>query len=185
MGRYSRLQEFVRRGEGRAVVEVTLSNTGEDAFRPEVYGRTITFRRTILATGVATVQLLDEAGEVVRQPGREGEAVRLARREGAAALEHLHIHLGNPVTVLHQDEARAGLVLQAADLLYRFFQVSYCKSTVIPRPQRATLLEQLMADLGAGRLEVERTRRALTSGRAAARELGRQVRPQHIMLNWL
>ena len=134
VGRYSRLQEFVRRGEGRAVVEVTLSNAGEDAFRPEVYGRTITFRRTILASGASSVQLMDEAGEVVGRMGREGEAARLARREGAAALEHLHISMDNPLMVLHQDEARAGLALHSPDLLYRFFQVSCSSSLGTPAP---------------------------------------------------
>ena len=49
--RYSRLQDFVRRGAMRAVIQITLANTGDEAYRPEVYGRSVTFQRTITEGG--------------------------------------------------------------------------------------------------------------------------------------
>ncbi len=47
---------------------MTLRNTGEDAFKPEVYGSSLTFQRTIFESGSSAYLLKDEAmRDVVRK----------------------------------------------------------------------------------------------------------------------
>ena len=46
----------------KAVIEVTLSNEGEDAFKPDEYGKSITFIRTINQSGQSSVVLKDAQG---------------------------------------------------------------------------------------------------------------------------
>lgn len=41
------ISEFVKEGETTAEIEITLSNTGINAYRPDVYGETITICRSI------------------------------------------------------------------------------------------------------------------------------------------
>jgi hypothetical protein len=62
---YNRLGRLIREGSrDAAVVRVTLLNTGEDAYKPEVYGREIKIERRIPKSGAAGYRLISVKGEV-------------------------------------------------------------------------------------------------------------------------
>ena len=115
--RYTRLQDFIQKGFQRAVVQVTLRNEGEDAYKPEVYGRAITFQRNITANGHSTVVIMNEQLVKIKKSNRE------AREEGKRILEGFRINTDNPVSILQQEEAKVLLRVESPEKLYNFFKV--------------------------------------------------------------
>ena len=105
VGRYSRLGDFVRKGSQRATIAVTLHNTGDEAYRQERYGRSLTFRRTICLKGLSTLELVDWKGSVI-------VSGRAALQEAANILRALNIQLENPLTILQQDHAKEMLQVE-------------------------------------------------------------------------
>ncbi len=66
--RYSKVSDFIKKDTGRSVIQVTLRNTGEDAYKPELYGTSLTFQRTIFETGSSAYLLKDQhMRDVVRK----------------------------------------------------------------------------------------------------------------------
>ena len=45
--RFNKVTEFIKKGCSKTIIQVTLSNVGEDAYKPEIFGKSITFQRTI------------------------------------------------------------------------------------------------------------------------------------------
>ena len=113
--RYSRVQDFVQKGSRRAVVQVTLSNEGEDAYKPDVFGEAITFKRTITDAGASAVSLVGETSHTV-----SGKA---AREEGARIQKAFNISVDNPIVILQQDQAKELLKMESPGKLYNFFVV--------------------------------------------------------------
>ena len=124
--RYSRVQDFVQKGRRRAVVQVTLRNDGEDAYKPELYGKAITFKRTISDTGASAVSLVGETSHKV-----SGKA---AREEGARIQKAFNISVDNPIVILQQDQAKELLKMESPAKLYNFFVVStsFCSKLLLP-----------------------------------------------------
>ena len=119
--RYSRIQDFVKKGCRRAVVEVTLRNDGEDAYKPDVYGRAITFKRTISDKGASAVSLVGESSHTV--------SGRAAREEGARIQKTFNISVDNPIVILQQDQAKELLKMESPAKLYNFFVVRRTSSS--------------------------------------------------------
>ena len=66
--RYSKVSDFIKKDTGRAVIQVTLRKRGEDAYKPELYGASLTFQRTIFDSGSSANLLKDEnMRDVVRK----------------------------------------------------------------------------------------------------------------------
>ncbi|KAJ0026850.1 hypothetical protein NQD34_017850 [Periophthalmus magnuspinnatus] len=59
------LKGFVKEGESSAEVSITLRNKGRDAFKPDVYGSSITIDMRISHDGLRTYKLKSKAGQVV------------------------------------------------------------------------------------------------------------------------
>ncbi len=116
--RYSKLQDFIQKGHQRAVVQVSLRNEGEDAYKPEVYGKAITFQRTINDNGTSAVLIMDEKMTKVKKGTKE------ARDEGKRILELFRINTDNPIAILQQEEAKELLKVESPGNLYNFFQVT-------------------------------------------------------------
>ena len=125
VGRYSRLGDFVRKGSQRATIAVTLHNTGDEAYRQERYGRSLTFRRTICLKGLSTLELVDWKGSMI-------VSGRAALQEAANILRALNIQLDNPLTILQQDHAKEMLQVEKPEKLYSFFEsatmISQCRA---------------------------------------------------------
>ena len=116
--RYSKLQDFIMKDKQKAVIQITLRNEGEDAYRPDVYGIAITFQRSLLDNGQSAVMLLDENLVKVKKSTKE------AREEGKRILEAFRINTDNPIAILQQEEAKELLRVESPQNLYNFFQVN-------------------------------------------------------------
>lgn len=57
--------DFVRHDASKAEIKVTLCNEGDDAFRPEKYGKEIGIERVIYANGSSKIAIYDENKQMV------------------------------------------------------------------------------------------------------------------------
>lgn len=154
--RYNKLQDFIQKGHNRAIVQVTLKNEGEDAYKSEVYGPSITFQRTINDNGQSSVFIKDHKQNVVKK------ATKDAREEGKRILENFRINTDNPIAILQQEEAKELLKVESPENLYTFFQ-------------KATLLKQCIDQYSAAKTELEKTRNTIETKRVQIRDLGKQL----------
>lgn len=105
-GRASSLSGLVSHGKPKAVVRVTLSNLGDNAFRPDLYGPVIHVERTI--PGPKPGGGSGGAGTVVLLNARE-ERVSSRRADLEMLCEHFGIDASNPAAILTQDTAKTFL----------------------------------------------------------------------------
>ena len=114
-----------KRATQKATIAVTLHNTGDEAYRQERYGISLTFRRTICIKGLSTLELVDWKGSVI-------VSGRVALQEAANILRALNIQLENPLTILQQDHAKEMLQVEKPEKLYSFFEsatmISQCRA---------------------------------------------------------
>eukprot|EP00978_Attheya_sp_CCMP212_P038460 scaffold190887_cov50-Attheya_sp.AAC.2 len=107
------LKELVRKegSNSGAKVRVTLLNGGEDGYKREMYGDSITIERSItLRGGYNGYRLLDHDGKERSRSKKDLEAM----------LDQLNIQVDNPVAVLDQEEAKKFLTGRPQDK-YDFF----------------------------------------------------------------
>jgi chromosome segregation ATPase len=83
-----------------AEIVVRLKNQGEDAYRPDLYGKTICIERRILRDGTSTYRLRN---------GETNAVISTKREELMAICDHMGIQLDNPMNVLSQETAKAFL----------------------------------------------------------------------------
>ena len=135
--RYSKVAEFIKKGASKATIQVTLKNCGDDAYKPETYGRSITFQvdlrsaifltellifqRTINESGTSAYLVKDEEMKDVVRKSKD------AKDECQRILEKFQIQVESPIVILQQDEAKEMLKVESADKLYKFFE----KATLI------------------------------------------------------
>ncbi|KAM8965073.1 structural maintenance of chromosomes protein 6-like [Sarcophilus harrisii] len=96
-------RQFVKEGQTSANISVTLRNTGENAFKSEVFGDSITVQQCICVDRNPSHQVKDQAGKLVVSEGDELTAI----------LDHFKISVDNPVAILHQE--LGGQLLQIRD----------------------------------------------------------------------
>merc|ERR1719357_433365 len=155
--RYNKLQDFIQKGHSKAIVQVTLKNEGEDAYKSDVYGPSITFQRTINENGQSSVFIKDHRQNVVKK------ATKDAREEGKRILENFRINTDNPIAILQQEEAKELLKVESPENLYTFFQ-------------KATLLKQCIDQYSAAKNELEKTKSTIKTKQVQNRDLGMQLK---------
>ncbi|XP_060559553.1 structural maintenance of chromosomes protein 6-like isoform X2 [Ruditapes philippinarum] len=121
--RGSKLKSFVKDGKQVAEVEIRLRNRGVDAFRPDLYGNTISVHRKFNADGSTQYKLASENGKVIST--KKDDLSRI--------LDQFNIQVDNPVAVLNQDTSRNFLNSKSPQDKYKFFL-------------KATQLEQIKED---------------------------------------
>eukprot|EP00854_Cymbomonas_tetramitiformis_P007858 gene7858-9331_t len=130
--RASSLKNFIKTGCSQAIkfmitvsfcqqAAVTIDNTGEDAFRPDEYGRSITVVRKISATANSFVIL-----------NHHGKKVTQGRNDLDLILEHFSIDVSNPCAVMTQDGARSFLHSGKDEDKYKFFM----QATMLEKAKR-------------------------------------------------
>jgi len=130
---------FIRTNQNSAKVEVRLTNVGETAYKPEVYGDSIRICRTVTQT-TSTYKIFDHKGKPVVQKKHREELERI--------LFAFNIQVDNPIAVLNQDTAKTFLFKCDPDKLYTFFM-------------RATQLEACKQDYNSAHEEKEKTKSLL------------------------
>ncbi|XP_033846628.1 structural maintenance of chromosomes protein 6-like [Periophthalmus magnuspinnatus] len=117
------LKGFVKEGESSAEVSITLRNKGRDAFKPDVYGSSITIDMRISHDGLRTYKLKSKAGQVVTTK----------KDELLCILDNFNIQVNNPVSILTQEMSKYFLHSKGEGDKYQFFM-------------KATQLEQMRED---------------------------------------
>ncbi|XP_047429650.1 structural maintenance of chromosomes protein 6-like [Mugil cephalus] len=121
--RGSSLKSFVKEGESSADVSITLRNKGRDAFKPEVFGPSITIDLRITREGLRTYKLRSKSGQVISSK----------KEDLISILDNFNIQVNNPVSVLTQEMSKYFLHSKGEGDKYKFFM-------------KATQLEQMRED---------------------------------------
>uniref|UniRef100_A0A6I8NTN1 Structural maintenance of chromosomes protein 6 n=1 Tax=Ornithorhynchus anatinus TaxID=9258 RepID=A0A6I8NTN1_ORNAN len=121
--RGSSLKGFVKDGENSADVLITLRNRGGDAYKPQVFGDSITVHQHITVEGNRSYKLKSKTGSLVS----------CKKEELIAILDHFNIQVDNPVSVLTQEMSKSFLQTKNEGDKYKFFM-------------KATQLEQMRDD---------------------------------------
>merc|ERR1712098_21469 len=130
-------------------------NEGEDAYKSEVYGPSITFQRTINENGQSSVFIKDHRQNVVKK------ATKDAREEGKRILENFRINTDNPIAILQQEEAKELLKVESPEALYLFFQ-------------KSTLLKQCIEQYTAAKTELDKAKETIQDKKSGLSELKRK-----------
>ncbi|EIN12535.1 P-loop containing nucleoside triphosphate hydrolase protein [Punctularia strigosozonata HHB-11173 SS5] len=110
-GRGSGLKSFIREGQNAAEVTIVLKNRGDEAYRPDVYGKSIAITRKFDKNGTSQWKIRSASGKIISTK----------REELSAICDHMNIQVDNPMNVLTQDAARAFLSASTASDKYKFF----------------------------------------------------------------
>ncbi|NXO63989.1 SMC6 protein, partial [Phainopepla nitens] len=122
--RGSSLKMFIQKGETSADISITLRNQGRDAFKPELYGTSITVNQRINQDGSRTCKLKSKSGTIISSK----------KEELIGILDHFNIQVvDNPVSVLTQEMSKQFLQTKNEGDKYKFFM-------------KATQLEQMKED---------------------------------------
>ncbi|KAI6027610.1 P-loop containing nucleoside triphosphate hydrolase protein [Pisolithus microcarpus] len=147
-GRGSGLKSFIREGQNKADVTITLKNQGEEAYRPNDYGKSIVITRTFTRQGASSWSI----------KSKDGRKISDKRDELAAICDHMNIQVDNPLNVLTQDAARQFLSASHPSDKYKFFL-------------RGTQLSQLSEEYDSCLAHVNQARKILHQKKQALPEL--------------
>ncbi|KAF5369472.1 hypothetical protein D9758_002614 [Tetrapyrgos nigripes] len=92
-GRGNGLKSFIREGKNVSEITISLKNQGQEAFKPEEYGKSILITRRFTRDGSSTWKIRNHDGKKV---------ISTKRNELAAICDHMNIQVDNPMTVLTQ-----------------------------------------------------------------------------------
>lgn len=144
--RATSLKELIQHGKNKAEISLRILNESEDAFRPELYGRTITITRIISRTDSSSkYKIISDRGSTVATTKAEMLAIR----------NHFNIHVDNPCVVLNQENAREFLQDANPKTQYQYFL-------------KATQLLQLKDHIESVQMHQEEMRLSLKAQEAAA-----------------
>lgn len=90
------IKGFVKAGKNSASLEITLHNEGPMAYKPKLYGPSITIVRNFTASGSSSFKVKNHTGEVIATQAREIQNIKTS----------LNIQVDNPICILNQDTSR-------------------------------------------------------------------------------
>ncbi|KAI0138880.1 P-loop containing nucleoside triphosphate hydrolase protein [Xylariaceae sp. FL1272] len=105
------LRSFVKEGEEHASLVIKLKNQGEDAYKPDVYGDSITCERWFTKSGGSGFRLKSTAGRLISTKKADVEDI----------VEWYCLQVDNPLNVLSQDNARQFLNAATPAMKYGYF----------------------------------------------------------------
>lgn len=114
--RGSKFSSFVKTGARKAVLRVVLSNRGVEAYKPDLYGQSITVERTLTAAKdgktATAYRFLSESGQVVSTN----------RAELKAITDQFGIQISNPCIIMMQETSRDFLGSSTPKKKYELFE---------------------------------------------------------------
>ncbi|KAI9697857.1 MAG: Structural maintenance of chromosomes protein 6 [Bogoriella megaspora] len=105
------LKSFIKEGKDTCTLAVKIKNQGDTAYRPELYGSSITVERHFSRAGTSGFKLR----------GANDRIVSTKRADLDDISDHFALQLDNPMNVLTQDMARQFLNNSSAADKYKFF----------------------------------------------------------------
>ncbi|KAJ7578553.1 P-loop containing nucleoside triphosphate hydrolase protein [Mycena floridula] len=122
-GRGNGLKSLIRQDQRQAEVTISLKNQGDDAFKPELYGKSIVITRKFTQEGNSSWKIMN----------KDHKIISTKKDELTAICDHMNIQVDNPMSVLTQEAAKQFLSGSRPSEKYKFFL-------------RGTQLSQLSAD---------------------------------------
>ncbi|PFH51262.1 hypothetical protein AMATHDRAFT_59575 [Amanita thiersii Skay4041] len=110
-GRGSGLKSFIREGQSIAEVTISIKNHGDEAYKPQEYGKSIIITRRFTKDGLSSWKI----------KSKDGRVISTKREELASICDHMNIQVDNPLNVLTQDSARQFLSASNPADKYKFF----------------------------------------------------------------
>lgn len=105
------LKSFIKTDRDHASIIVKIKNAGTDAYQPDVYGESILVERHFSRTGTSGFKIKSSMGRIVSTKKQEVEEI----------CEWYALQIGNPLTVLSQDNARQFLNSATPSQKYKYF----------------------------------------------------------------
>ncbi|KAK3951560.1 P-loop containing nucleoside triphosphate hydrolase protein [Pseudoneurospora amorphoporcata] len=105
------LKTFVKEGTEKSVLIVKIKNQGQDAYRHDVYGDSISVERHFSKSGSSSFKVKTATGQIVSTRKQEVEEI----------VEYYALQVDNPLNVLSQDNARQFLNSSTKQQKYKFF----------------------------------------------------------------
>ena len=105
------LKSFVKEGQDHGSIVVKIKNAGSDAYQPQVYGDSITVERQFSKTGSSGFKVKSDLGRVISTKKQEVDEI----------CEWYALQIGNPLTILSQDNARQFLNAASPAQKYKYF----------------------------------------------------------------
>ncbi|XP_011666300.1 structural maintenance of chromosomes protein 6 isoform X1 [Strongylocentrotus purpuratus] len=109
--RCNSVKNFIKAGKKDAEVCIKLRNRGTNAYKPDMYGPSITVKRRILREGGNSYRIMSDKGEVIST--NEDELSHI--------MDHFNIQIDNPVSIMNQETSKNFLLKQNAKDNYEFF----------------------------------------------------------------
>lgn len=105
------LKSFVKEGTEQGKLVVQVKNSGSDSYQPDVYGESIIVERHFSKAGSSGFKIKTADGKVISTKKQEVDEIS----------EWFALQMGNPLTVLSQDNARQFLNSATPAQKYKYF----------------------------------------------------------------
>lgn len=105
------LKSFVKEGQEHGSLVVKVKNRGSDAYQPDLYGESIIIERHFSKTGSSGFKIKSAMGKIISNKKQEVDEIS----------EWFALQIGNPLTVLSQDNARQFLNSASPSQKYKYF----------------------------------------------------------------
>ena len=105
------LKSLIKGGTDQAILIVKLKNEGNDAYQPDLYGKSIIVERHFSKTGSSGYRLKNENGRTVST--KKGDVDDI--------IEYYQLQVDNPMNVLTQDAAKSFIQNSTPAQKYKFF----------------------------------------------------------------
>lgn len=109
--RGANLKSMIKTGQETATLGVKIKNQGENAYKHDLYGDSITVERHFSRSGTSGFKIKNEHGKVITHKRADLDDI----------LDYFSLQLDNPINVLTQDMARSFLSNSSATDKYKFF----------------------------------------------------------------
>lgn len=151
------VKNFIKKGKNSATIEVSLFNNGSMAYKPDIYGDSITVFRSIGTTSSYKIK------------NWKGEVVSTKQNELANILRAMNIQIDNPISILNQDISRTFLVSSKPEEKYDLFMKATLLNVIGNNYREAELtceqeyekLKQYNKILADARKEVEELKKSI------------------------
>jgi chromosome segregation ATPase len=105
------LRSFIKEGREHSSIIVQIKNAGSDAYQPDIYGESIIVERHFSKAGSSGFKIKSATGRTISNKKQEVDSIS----------EWFALQMGNPLTVLSQDNARQFLNSSSPAQKYRYF----------------------------------------------------------------
>mmetsp|Transcript_26890 Transcript_26890/g.43500 ORF Transcript_26890/g.43500 Transcript_26890/m.43500 type:complete len:549 (+) Transcript_26890:253-1899(+) len=134
------IKQLIQNGKDWARIKVTLKNEGDEAYKPETYGKRIVIQRELNRHSAHKYSLISERGKIISNRREDLDKI----------LHHFSIKVTNPCVLLTQDDARDLIGGTDPRKMYEFFL-------------RATGLREMKDDISAIQSKVDSMERMIES----------------------